>query len=242
MQFSHLTTLLLTATATVVSASSDYVYSRLNASTALVLVVDIQVGLYHQVRDQTPSEYRNNILAHSALGKLFDMPVILTTSAETGPNGPLPKEIAGMYPNAPVIRRQGEVNAWDNAEFRAAVTKTGRKQIILAGITTDVCTTFLALALRAAGYEVWANTDASGTFDRRIADESNVRMRNAGVTTIGTFSIVCDLMKDWRNTPGSAEVLPWLDTYLPSYGYLARAHGAAVTKGKLNPGEQGLLG
>ncbi|HEV7737887.1 MAG TPA: hypothetical protein VGO47_11020 [Chlamydiales bacterium] len=43
-----------------------------------------------------------------------------------------------MHPKAPIIRRQGEVNAWDNAEFREAVKKTGRKQIILAGIVTDV--------------------------------------------------------------------------------------------------------
>ena len=44
-----------------------------------------------------------------------------------------------MYPKAPLIKRQGEVNAWDNAEFRDAIKATGKKQIILAGITTDVC-------------------------------------------------------------------------------------------------------
>ena len=44
-----------------------------------------------------------------------------------------------MYPNAPLIMRQGEVNAWDNAAFRAAIEATGKKQVIVAGITTDVC-------------------------------------------------------------------------------------------------------
>ena len=56
-----------------------------------------------------------------------------------GPNGPLPVEIFELLPNAPLIKRQGEVNAWDNPEFKAAVKATGKKQIILAGITTDVC-------------------------------------------------------------------------------------------------------
>ena len=56
-----------------------------------------------------------------------------------GPNGPLPKEILEMYPDAPLIKRQGEVNAWDNPEFRAAVQATGKKQVIMAGIVTDVC-------------------------------------------------------------------------------------------------------
>jgi hypothetical protein len=57
-----------------------------------------------------------------------------------GPNGALPKEIIKMHPNAQFIHRQGEVDAWDNPEFRAAVNATGKKQIILAGIVTDVCT------------------------------------------------------------------------------------------------------
>ena len=75
-----------------------------------------------------------------------------------------------------------------------------------------VCTTFLALSLREAGYEVWANTDASGTFDARTREEANSRMRDAGVTLSGTFAIVCDLMRDWRSTPGAAKVLPFFDT------------------------------
>jgi nicotinamidase-related amidase len=79
------------------------------------------------------------MIAHSAVGKLFDIPVIMTTSAQQGPNGPLPKEILDMYPDAPLIRRQGEVDAWDNVEFKAAVRAANKSQIIMAGIVTDVC-------------------------------------------------------------------------------------------------------
>ena len=57
----------------------------------------------------------------------------------TGPNGPLPQEILDMYPDAPLIQRQGEVNAWDNAEFRDAIRATNKSQVIMAGIVTDVC-------------------------------------------------------------------------------------------------------
>lgn len=91
------------------------------------------------VRDFDPTLYRNSMLAHAALGKLFDLPVVMTTSAQQGPNGPLPKEILEMYPNAPLIKRQGEVDAWDNPDFRAAVKASGKRQIVLAGIVTDVC-------------------------------------------------------------------------------------------------------
>ena len=66
-------------------------------------------------------------------------------------------------------------------------------------------------------------------------------MERAGVQLVSLFSIVCDLMRDWRNTPGAAEVLPFLDTYLPQYSLVARAHGAAVDNGTLIPGELGIF-
>lgn len=136
-------------------AASAYTYERLNKTDAVLLVVDHQEGLYQLGRDRHPVEFKNNILAHAALGQVFDLPVILTSSSDTGmytpyllqfllnrkigPNGPLTREILEMFPDAPFIRRQGEVNAWDNPDFKAAVEATGKKQVILAGITTDVC-------------------------------------------------------------------------------------------------------
>ena len=142
-----------------------------------------------------------------------------------------------MYPSAPLIKRQGEVNAWDNADFRAAIKATNKTQIILAGIVTDVCTAFLARSLRAEGYSVWANLEASGTTTKEIRDISNDAMVRSGVNVVSLFAIVCDLMRDWRNTPGAKELIPWLDKYLPAYGMVARAHKAAVEGGEVQPGE-----
>lgn len=101
-------------------------------------------------------------------------------------------------------------------------------------------TEFLALSLRAAGYTVFANTEASGTFSDRLTADANRRMENAGVILQGMFAVVMDLMRDWRNTPGSLQVLPFLDQYLPAYGFVARHHEAAVLNGTLVPGEAGL--
>ena len=134
-----------------------YTYQRIDKNNAALLVVDLQEGLYHMARDFSPVELKSNILAHAELAKIFNLPTILTTSAEngecpaatiavpagmltvvTGQNGPLPQEILDMHPNAAYIRRQGEVDAYDNAELRAAIKATGKKQIILAGVTTDV--------------------------------------------------------------------------------------------------------
>jgi len=93
----------------------------------------------------------------------------MTTSAQSGPNGLIPQEILDLHPKAPLIERQGEIDAWDNAEFRAAVKATNRTQIIIAGIVTDVCTAFLARSLRAEGYSVWADIEASGTTTKEVS-------------------------------------------------------------------------
>ncbi|KAG9187756.1 hypothetical protein G6011_05627 [Alternaria panax] len=216
-------------------------WERIDKDNAVLLILDLQVGLFQLARDWDPTLYKQNIMAHAELGKVFDIPVILSTSADQGPNGPLPKEMLEMYPDAPLIKRQGEVNAWDNAEFQAAIRAVNRTQIIVGGITTDVCTTFLALSLRSEGYSVFANVEASGTYTELVRDTANARMQAAGVQLVSLFSIVCDLMRDWRNTPGATEVLPFLDRYLPVYGTLARGHAAAVENGTVIPGEIELI-
>ncbi|KAH6884310.1 ycaC protein [Coprinopsis sp. MPI-PUGE-AT-0042] len=210
---------------------------RIDKSKAALLIVDHQVGLFELVRDINPTEFRNNIVAHAEIGVVWDLPTILTTSAETGPNGPLPKEITALHPKGIYVPRGGEVNAWDSEAFRNAVKATGKTQMILAGITTDVCTAFLAISLVEAGYEVFANADASGTSNRATAQDANDRMRASGVQVLSFFAIVGELMRDWRNTPGSLTVLPLLAKYLPSFGYLAQAHAAAIANGELMPGQ-----
>ena len=106
---------------------------------------------------------------------------------------------------------------------------------------TDVCTAFLALSLRAEGYTVFANVEGFGTTTALNRDTANSRMEKAGVHLVSLFAIIGDLMRDWRNTPGAAEVLPYLDKYLPGFGMLARGHGAAVQNGTIFPGQAAFL-
>ncbi|PPR03074.1 hypothetical protein CVT24_012387 [Panaeolus cyanescens] len=193
------------------SAPNTLKHQRLDKDDAVLLIIDHQIGLFQLVKDVGPVEFKNAVLAHAALGKVFNLPTVMTTSTDNGPNGPMLKEVLEMHPKAPLIRRQGEVNAWDNKEFRDAVKATGKKQVIIAGIVTDVCTTFLALSLIEEGYQVFANSEASGTYSKRIADEANDRMRAAGVNVMSTFAVAADLMRDWRHTPGYPELSPYFD-------------------------------
>src|SRR5262245_56677523 len=114
-------------------------YRRLDKTQAAVLLVDHQAGLLSLVRDIPPDAFKNNVLALADLAKYFQLPTILTTSFEDGPNGPLVPELKALFPDAPFIPRPGQINAWDNADFVKAVKATGRRQLVIAGVVTEVC-------------------------------------------------------------------------------------------------------
>lgn len=177
----------------------NFTYKRLDKNNAAVLLVDHQSGLLNLVQDYSPSEFKNNVLALVDIAKYFKLPTILTTSFENGPNGPLMPEIKAAFPNAPYIARPGQINAWDNEDFVKAVKATGKKQLLIAGIVTDVCVAFPALSAIEEGYDVFVVTDASGTFNKDMRDAAIMRMVHAGAQTMGWFSVASELHRDWRN-------------------------------------------
>src|SRR4029077_12049222 len=118
--------------------------------------------------------------AMADMAKFFNLPVILTTSFEDGPNGPLMPELKAAFSKAPYIARPGQINAWDNKDFVKAVKATGKKQLMIAGIVTDVCVAFPALSALEEEYDVFVITDASGTFNKTTRDAAWSRMEQAG--------------------------------------------------------------
>ena len=174
-------------------------YKRLDKDKAAVLLVDHQTGLSSLVRDAGPDAFRNNVLALADIAQYFKLPSVLTTSFEDGPNGPLMPELKAKLPNAPFIARPGQINAWDNEDFVKAVKATGRKQLIIAGVVTEVCVAFPALAAIEAGFEVFVVTDASGTFNEITRHSAWQRMSDAGAQLMTWFGVACKLHRDWRN-------------------------------------------
>lgn len=197
-------------------------YNKLNKDDAVVLLVDHQAGLLSLVRDFTPDEFKNNVLALADIAKFFELPTILTTSFEQGPNGPLVPELKAMFPDAPYIARPGQINAWDNEDFVAAVKKTGRKQLIIAGVVTDVCVAFPALSAIEEGFDVFVVTDASGTFNTTVRDAAWSRMTQNGAQLMNWFSIACELHRDWRNDIEGLGKL--LSNHLPNYNNLMQSY------------------
>ena len=204
-------------------------YIRLDKDNAAVLLVDHQTGLLSLVRDIDPDKFKNNVLALADLAKYFGLPTILTTSFEQGPNGPLVPELKDIFPGAPYIARPGQINAWDNEDFVNAVKATGKKQLIIAGVVTEVCVAFPALSALEAGYDVFIVTDASGTFNAMTRDAAWERMTSAGAQLMTWFGTACELHRDWRNDIEGLGAL--FSNHIPDYRNLINSF-TTLTSGK----------
>ncbi|MFW7226361.1 MULTISPECIES: isochorismate family cysteine hydrolase YcaC [unclassified Serratia (in: enterobacteria)] len=204
-------------------------YKRLDKDQAAVLLVDHQAGLLSLVRDIDPDRFKNNVLALGDLAKYFNLPTILTTSFENGPNGPLVPELKAQFPDAPFIPRPGQINAWDNDDFVKAVKATGRKQLIIAGVVTEVCVAFPALSVLNEGFEVFVVTDASGTFNELTRQSAWSRMEAAGAQLMTWFGVACELHRDWRNDIEGLGTL--FSNHIPDYRNLMTSYNT-LTNGK----------
>jgi nicotinamidase-related amidase len=204
-------------------------YVRLDKDDAVVLLVDHQTGLLSLVRDIDPDKFKNNVLALANLAKYFELPTILTTSFEDGPNGPLVPELRNIFPDAPFIARPGQINAWDNEDFVKAVKATGKKQIIIAGVVTEVCVAFPTLSALEAGFDVFVITDASGTFNDITRNAAHNRMAAAGAQLMTWFGAAGELHRDWRNDVEGLGNL--FSQHIPDYRNLMNSY-IALNSGK----------
>lgn len=203
-------------------------YVRLNKDDAAVLLVDHQTGLLSLVRDIDPDKFKNNVLALADLAKYFGLPTILTTSFEDGPNGPLVPELKEIFPDAPYIARPGQINAWDNEDFVKAIKATGKKQLIVAGVVTEVCVSFPVLSALEEGFEVFVITDASGTFNQMTRDAAWDRMSQAGAQLMTWFGAACELHRDWRNDVEGLGAL--FSNHIPDYRNLITSYVQLTNK------------
>lgn len=199
-------------------------YNRLDKTAAAVLLIDHQTGLINLVQDYTPNEFRNNVLALADIAKYFKLPTILTTSFENGPNGPLVPELKEILPDAAYIPRPGQINAWDNEDFVKAVKSTGRKQLIIAGVVTDVCVAFPALSALAEGFDVFVVVDASGTINKDMRDAALLRIVHAGAQLMSWFSVASELHRDWRNDIEGLGTI--FSNHVPNYRNLMNSYHA----------------
>jgi nicotinamidase-related amidase len=190
---------------------------------AVMLLIDHQSGLFQTVADMPMPVLRNHAATLARMATLSKLPVITTASVPQGPNGPLIPEIHENAPHAHYVARKGEINAWDNPDFVAAVKATGRKTLIIAGTITSVCMAFPAIAAVQDGYKVFAVVDASGTYSKMAQEITLARVVQAGVVPMDTAAVASELQKSWHRD----DAQEWAEVYtriFPPYQLLIESY------------------
>ncbi|KJK17296.1 nicotinamidase [Burkholderiaceae bacterium 16] len=198
----------------------------IDPSDAAMLLIDHQSGLFQTVGDMPMLELRARAAALAKMATLTKLPVITTASVPQGPNGPLIPEIHENAPHAQYVARKGEINAWDNPDFVAAVKATGRKTLIIAGTITSVCMAFPSISAVADGYRVFAVVDASGTYSKMAQEITLARVVQAGVVPMDTAAVASELQRTWHRD----DAMQWAEIYtkiFPAYQLLIESYTKA---------------
>lgn len=179
-------------------------YEGFNAQNAAMLLIDHQVGTMSWVKSISFEEMKMNALMLAQSARILKMPVVLTSSMEEYAQGPLLSELENILPAEFLgrVKRFGIVNAMDDENFAAAVKATGRKKLIIAGVTNDVCTVYPALSLVRDGFEVQVVADAGGSPTKMADDIALRRMERAGVTLTSTNQLIAELAGSWATPEG----------------------------------------
>ena len=172
-------------------------------NTALVLV-DHQVGTITWAGELMPDErdqLKKWVTFIASFCKAAGMPVVLTSSLETEAQGLLLQEIQDALPDeyAKRVKRTGVINAWDDPNFADAVRATGMKNLIMGGLTTDVCLVPPALSAAAEGFNVIALTDISGACTKRGAENSIALLHANGIATMTVTPMITSLLGSYKN-------------------------------------------
>ena len=177
---------------------------------ALVLI-NYQPEQYRTVTSSSVDEINLNVIALCKLARAYDIPVIISTvGVDMGVNTGTAAEIMAELPGVTEIDRSG-VNAWEDEEFRNAVAATGRRNIVMAGLWTEVCLTFPTIDMQAEGYHVYPVADAVGGISPVAHDRAIERMQAAGATPITAIQFGSELMRNWARDSSQKfrEVLKW---------------------------------
>ncbi len=195
------------------AANANNVYNRqlgmVSRQDAVLLLVDHQVGLFTGVRDISVTELKHNVVAMAKAARALGIPVIITATMPDGLWGPTIPELTDALPDVPIIVRSA-INAWDDPKVRAAIEKTGRKQLLVAGVSLEVCASLPALAASAAGYDARVLLDASGTFSEAKRTAGLQRLATAGIPVTDFATAAVEMLRD-NADPQAAQVYEALD-------------------------------
>jgi nicotinamidase-related amidase len=199
-------------------------YEPLTSENAALILVDHQVGLMTGVRDYSTGELKHNVIGLANAAKALKLPIVVKTTARDSMWGPTFPELVDALPGVPIIDRS-TVNAFDDPKVAQAIIATGRKKLIFAGISLEVCAAFPAMTAVGRGLSAYVAVDASGTFSETKRQVGLLRMLQAGVILSDYATLMVEILRD-NGRPEAGAVYGAMDMpWAKLVGQIAQAYG-----------------
>lgn len=163
-----------------------------------VVFIDHQPQMTFGVANIERQQLINNVVMLAKAAKEFNIPVILTAVETESFSGYIWPQLMDVFPGQQPIERTS-MNSWDDPAFRAAIEKTGKKNIILAGLWTEVCVAWPALNMIEAGYNVFIVEDACGATSQLAHEAAMKRCIQAGAVPMTAIATTLEFQRDWAN-------------------------------------------
>ena len=171
---------------------------------SILVLIDHQPFQFANLNSHEPTLVINAVAGLSKAAKIFKVPTILTTVLEER-GGLLIKQIQEVFPEQKPINRTF-INTWEDQNVTDLVAKSGRKQLILAGLWTEICVAMPAIQAAAEGYDVFVVTDACGSVSAEGHDMAVRRMVQHGITPLNWIAVVSEWQRDWARTETAGDL------------------------------------
>jgi len=199
-------------------------YEPLTSENAALVLVDHQIGLMTGVRDMPIRDLKHNVVGLAQAAKILKLPIVVTTTARDSMWGPTFPELVEALPGVQIIDRSS-VNAFDDPRTAHAIEATGRKKLIIAGLSLEVCAAFPAITALNKGLDAYVAVDACGTFNETKRQIGLLRMLQAGVILADHATLMMEIMKD-NGRPEAAAVYGAIDMdWAKLVGQIAQSYG-----------------
>jgi nicotinamidase-related amidase len=177
--------------------------SNFTISNSFIMLVDHQTGTIGWVKSLPQETVITSCRVLTRMALAYDMPLVLTTTVEAQV-GPTMPDIKDLAPDAWAARyaRGGQLDCWDDARLREGASALGRKKIILAGLTTDICLYWAATSALKLGYHVLVVADACGTTSALGDEMTYSRLRKAGADVTVINQVTTELANDFSTAEG----------------------------------------
>jgi len=171
---------------------------------SILVLIDHQPFQFANLNSHEPTMVINAVAGISKAAKIFNVPTILTTVIEER-GGLIIKQIQDVFPEQKPINRT-LINTWQDPAVTNVVAKSGRKQLIIAGLWTEVCVAMPAIQAAGEGYDVFVITDASGSVSKEAHDMAVRRMVQHGITPVNWVAVVSEWQRDWARTETAGQL------------------------------------